>query len=166
MVMLTVEIKGQLTRRFGLPLVFCIVIASIALIMPGCCATTPGIQSKGPVSPEEFVKLEENWGIQVVSIRQSAAGHILDFRFRVIDPDKASLLLRRQEKAFLIDQATGMKLPVPSIGKVGSLRQTTIKPEAGTTYFILFANGSGLVKPGGRVTLVIGDFRLENLTVE
>jgi hypothetical protein len=48
---------------------------------------------------------------------------------------------------------------------VGALRQKTIKPEAGRIYFILFGNPN-VVKEGSKVTLVIGDVKVENLTVE
>jgi hypothetical protein len=93
--------------------------------------------------------LTERWGIEIIGIRQTAAGHMLDFRYRVIDSEKASLLLKRQSEVYLIDQATGTKLGVP-ISKLGPMRTTAVKPEAIRDYFILFSNPSGLVKQGAR----------------
>jgi hypothetical protein len=57
---------------------------------------------------------------------------------------------------------------VPSAGKVGPLRQTVRsgKPEANRNYFILFANPGKYVKPGNKVTVVIGDFKAEDIVVE
>ena len=106
----------------------------------------------------------EEWGIKELGIRLSAAGYMLDFRYKVLDPEKASLLLQRQAKAYLIDQTTGKKLGVPRT-KLGPMRQTSVKPIADREYFILFSN-PGVVKPGSKVTVVIGDFRIENLIVE
>ena len=55
---------------------------------------------------------------------------------------------------------------VPNTPKIGPLRQTATQMEAGKVYFMLFANSGRLVKAGSRVTVAIGDFRAENLTVE
>jgi len=115
---------------------------------------------------KEEPSLEEKWGIRILSIRQSANGYMLDFRYRVIDSGKASLLLSRKEKPYLIDQASGARFMVPSAPKVGPLRQTAIKPIADRNYFILFANPGKYVKPGNKVTVVIGEFRVQNLVVE
>jgi hypothetical protein len=109
--------------------------------------------------------IEEKWGVKILPIRLTAAGKMLDFRFRVVDSDKAMALMQRGEKAHLIDQATGRKLPVPRT-KVGPMRQTGSKPKKGSVYPILFINLGRVVKPGSKVTVVLGDFRLENIVVE
>ncbi|MBW1710819.1 MAG: hypothetical protein JRG97_14255 [Deltaproteobacteria bacterium] len=89
---------------------------------------------------------------------------MLDLRFRVLDPVKARNLLSKGKKAYIIDQKKGRKLPVP-VTKAGPMRQTTLKPQAGRIYFVLFANGNGLVQEGDKVTVIIGDFRAENVLV-
>jgi len=119
-----------------------------------------------PAVKEEPLSLEEKWGVRVLSIRESAGGYMLDFRYRVIDPDKASQLVSRKDKPYLIDQATGARFMVPSPPKIGPLRQTAVKPLANRNYFILFVNPGKYVKPGNKVTVVIGDFRAEDLVVE
>jgi hypothetical protein len=121
------------------------------------------LQEATPV--KENVQLREQWGIEIASLRLTAAGHMVDFRYRVIDPIKALPLFDRKRKPILIDQVSGMKLNVPVAPKVGSLRQKTMKPEVGRIYFILFGN-PGIVQEGSKVTLVIGDVKIENLTVE
>ena len=75
-------------------------------------------------------------------------------------------LMDRKLNPQLIDQASRMALAVPAAPKVGALRQTSVKPLAGRTYFVLFGNQQHLVRPGSRVTVVIGAFRVENLIVE
>ena len=50
--------------------------------------------------------------------------------------------------------------------KIGALRQSALNPEAGKIYFVLFKNPNGYVKPGSRVTVVIGDFKAEHLVVD
>jgi hypothetical protein len=65
----------------------------------------------------------------------------------------------------LIDPAAGVKLVVPSLEKVGKLRQSSA-PEAGKVYWMAFSNKGRPVKPGHRVNVVIGPFRAENIVVE
>ena len=109
--------------------------------------------------------LEEKWGIKIKAIRLTAADHMLDFRYRIIDSDKASMLADRQTKPYLIDQATGTKLSVPRT-RLGPLRQTAVKPAADRDYIVLFGNPNKLVKQGSLVTVVIGEFKAESLIVD
>jgi hypothetical protein len=109
---------------------------------------------------------EERLGIKVESLRWSADGYMLDFRYRVVDPDKARPILTRSIKPYIIDEASGAKFLIPSSPKVGAMRQTTLEPEAGRVYWLLFANPARYIKQGNLVTVAIGDERLEHLVVE
>lgn len=117
---------------------------------------------------QDRMSMEEEWGVAVESLRPSGAGNLLDFRYRIKDPDKAVQLVDRRNKPYLIDQESGKVLAVPNTAKVGPLRQTLRygKPKDDRVYFVLFGNPGGMVKSGDQVTVVIGDFRAENLTVE
>jgi hypothetical protein len=104
-------------------------------------------------------------GIEVVGVHVTAGGSIVDFRYRVVDSSKAARILKRQVKLNLLDEANGLRLNVPVMPYVGALRQSAIEPEAGKTYFILFGNAARSVKPGSKVTLVIGDAKIADLAV-
>jgi hypothetical protein len=41
-----------------------------------------------------------------------------------------------------------------------------VQPKADRQYVVLFSNLNKIVKRGNKVTVVIGDFKAENLTVE
>ena len=110
--------------------------------------------------------LAERWGIEVTSLHLSAKGRMVDFRYRVLDPNKARLLGDRTVKPTLTDLATGAVLRVPSFPKTGSMRQTAANMDAGRIYFMLFANTGMPVKAGSRVTVTVGDFKAEGLTVQ
>ena len=113
--------------------------------------------------PEQIL---EKWGIQVLSTRLTAAGYMLDFRYRVVAPEKAAALFDPKSKPYLVDEATGAKFVVPAPPKVGSMRASGKNPVANKNYFIFFANPGGYVKAGNKVSVVIGDFKIEHLTVE
>ena len=123
-----------------------------------------------PTATEPAVsQAERDWGIRIVGLRTSMAGMMIDFRYEVIDPNKAAPLLDLNEAAYLIVEKSGQKLGVPNSVKIGALRQTTHakKVKAGRDYFVLFGNpGRKLVQPGDKVAIVIGDFKAEHLTLQ
>ena len=111
------------------------------------------------------VKMIREWGVEPVVLRLTAADHFIDFRYRVIDPEKAKALLERPIKAFLIDEKSGEKMPVP-ITKLGPLRSSAVNPKPNKHYVILFENLNKKIEKGNLVTVVIGDFRAEHMSVE
>lgn len=155
---------GKLSGRLCVIAVF----LAVSFYLQGC----GGVQKKPEPSknPEELKKetVEQTWGVRVEGVRLSAGGYMLDFRYRVVDPEKAAPLVDRKVSPYLMDKATGAKFMVPAPGKVGPLRQTPIsgKPAQDKIYFILFANPGKYVKQGSQVTVVLGDFRAEDIIVE
>jgi hypothetical protein len=105
-------------------------------------------------------------GIKVLSIRRTASDYMLDFRYRVLDAEKAAALMDRKIMPKLIIEETGRMLQVPVSSKLGPLRQSPKYAKNDTNYFMFFANPGRAVKAGDKVTIVIGDFRVEHLVVE
>ncbi len=106
-------------------------------------------------------------GIRVEALRLSAAGTMLDLRYRVVDAERAAPLLDGRQRPALLD-GRGARLGVPETPILGSLRQTARNGKVALdhTYFVLFANPGRYLKPGDRVTLVVGEARLAELTVQ
>jgi hypothetical protein len=109
--------------------------------------------------------VEERWGIKPLAIRLTAEGYMLDFRYHVVDAEKAAPFFKPQIKPYLIDEASGAVMAVPNVPKVGSMRSTR-KPLKDRGYAILFSNPQKHIKPGSKVTVVIGDIKVEHLVVE
>lgn len=109
-------------------------------------------------------KLENTWGIELTALRMTAANRMIDFRYRVLDAEKAAPLFKRQTKPYLVHEASGKVLAVPNTAKVGSLRNTNM-PKEGRIYWMFFGN-QGVVKAGDKVSVVIGDFRADNLIID
>jgi len=144
-----------------------------ALLSPAAAAEAqpgPAVTGKSApaaaniIAPEAAKDLEAKWGIQITALRVSAAGSMIDFRYRITDADKAAALGNPKNKAELKDRATGKSLHVPST-KVGQMRSTGQRLAAGRTCTALFANPGKLVKPGNKVDIIIGDFHAADLTV-
>ena len=120
---------------------------------------------------EELTPLEKEWGIKLLGIRTTAAGYVLDFRYKVLDPQKAAPLLQRQYSAnpYIVVERSGAKLGVPFTDKAGSLRSSVSSAgqiRQGRNYGALFANPGKHVKPGEKVTIVFGDFKAEHVIVQ
>jgi hypothetical protein len=109
--------------------------------------------------------LADEWGVEIQSVRLTAAEYMIDFRYKVLDAKKALPILDRTIKPHLIVERTGAKLQVPISAKLGPLRQATTSPIDGRSYFTFFANPGRHVVVGDTVTVVVGDFVVENLTV-
>ncbi|OQK16381.1 hypothetical protein AU255_00245 [Methyloprofundus sedimenti] len=109
--------------------------------------------------------LEERWGIKIESLQLSAANHIVDFRYRVIDPIKAAPLFIRKTKPYIFDQSSNRKFPVSSPPKVGPMRSNA-NPQTNRVYFVIFKNPGTFIKSGNIVDVVIGDFNAKDLIVE
>jgi hypothetical protein len=105
------------------------------------------------------------WGVDSLVVRQVESGEMIRFSYRVLDPAKAKLLNDKKNEPSLIDPQAGVKLVVPSLEKVGQLRQSGT-PEAGKTYWMAFSNKGRLVKKGDRVNIVIGSFQAIGLVVD
>ena len=54
----------------------------------------------------------KNWGVEVLGVQALASGWMLQFRYRVLDAEKAALLNEKRSKAFVIDEATDIRLAV------------------------------------------------------
>jgi hypothetical protein len=105
------------------------------------------------------------WGVDSFGAKSVESGEMIRFSYRVLDPDKAAQLNDKHNQPALIDEKAGVKLSVPTLEKVGALRQSS-NPEAGKVYWMVFSNKERYVKPGHRISVVIGKFRVDNLLVE
>jgi hypothetical protein len=109
---------------------------------------------------------EAVWGIEDLNVKAVESGVILRFSYRVLDPQKAKPLSDKKVDPFLISPEKGVKLVIPSMEKVGQLRQAPHELEAGKSYWMAFSNSGLILKKGDRVDIVIGSFRAEGLLVE
>ena len=148
-------------------------LAVLALVAAaGCAASTPppdaGVSpwSVAPPPPPPAVRSIPEHGIELVALRLTAGGRMLDLRYRVTDPALAAPVLDRQTAVSAVDQATGTLLSVPRSAKIGPMRQSAVDPQAGRIYFVFFANAGRVVRRGSLVTARFGDVELRDLAVE
>lgn len=100
-----------------------------------------------------------------MSAKLAESGQVVRFSYRILDPEKAKTLNDKKFNPVLIDEVAHVKLIVPSLEKVGELRQSST-PEAGKLYWMAFSNRGAPVKRGDRVSVTIGKFRADGLIIE
>ena len=105
------------------------------------------------------------WGIDSLSVKWTESGEVIRFSWRVLDTARAKVLNDKKIEPSLIDPQAGVGLVVPTMEKIGQLRQSA-PPEVGRSYWIAFSNKGRLVKRGDRVNVVIGPFKAEGLVVD
>ncbi len=162
----------------GWRLIVCMGLVIFAGLSEQACVSTdkavhvPAKLDKDPIIPDtsaidvnEASVIEARWGVKLQGIQLSAAGHMLDFRFRVTDTTKAAPLLDKRNKAAAIIEDTGARLEVPNVPRIGSLRQSSKQVKKDMMFIILFANPGRMVAEGQKLTVRIGDFSVKNVIV-
>ena len=138
---------------------------------PATPAATPArIGRPSHYQPNPFSKRAEShydlvWGVGELKVKSAESNEMIRFSYRVLDPAKAKALNDEKNTPSLIDPKAGVQLVIPSLEKVGKLRQVS-PPEAGKMYWMAFSNKGRLVKPGDRINIVIGNFHANGLVVE
>jgi len=128
--------------------------------------STPYRNQPNRIANREAAYYEAVWGIGDLNIKTVESGVILRFSYRVLDPEKARALDDKKLNPVLESPEKGIRLVVPTMEKVGQLRQAPKNIEAGESYRIAFSNSGRRLKPGDRVDIVIGNFHARGLLVE
>ncbi len=127
-------------------------------------AVGTGVRHMAPMSPHAKDHYLLLWGVEDLDVKAVESGQMIRFSYSIVDPVKAAVLNDKKVNPVLVDDSTHVQLIVPTMEKVGQLRQTAT-PAAGNAYWMVFSNKGGVVKPGDRVSITIGKFRAEGLYV-
>jgi hypothetical protein len=132
---------------------------------PAAAAPTHGSRRSSQMPESAKAYYRSLWGIDIIGVKQVSSGAMIRFSYRITDPDKAKAIHDKAAAPKMIDQKTGAVLVIPSMEKIGQLRQSST-PESGRDYWMLFSNKGSQVKPGSRVDVVVGAFRAQGLVVQ
>jgi hypothetical protein len=101
-------------------------------------------------------ELEEQYGLRVRLIGVTAGGGMIDFRLKILEPEKA--------RQFLQNPAN---LPISMVTESGTKvlaadsMEDDIKWEEGGVLFIMLPNSGGAIEPGTPVSVEFGNVQLE-----
>jgi hypothetical protein len=105
------------------------------------------------------------YGVDQLSAKLAESGQLVRFSYRVTDATKAGALHDKAAAPQMLDEKVHAVLQVPVMEKVGPLRQA-VAPEQGKSYWMAFSNKGNIVKAGHRVSVVIGQVRIDGLVVQ
>ena len=169
--------KHDSSRR--LSFLACILIVGMGAAMAGAQSSPPDTGAPAAAAPanparryqpNRFARraglyYEQIWGVDSLSVKAVESGEVIRFAWRVLDPEKAKMIHDKKHEPSLVDRQAGVSLIVPSMEKVGQLRQSST-PEAGRSYWMAFSNKGRRVKRGDLVEVVIGQFHAQGLVVD
>jgi hypothetical protein len=126
----------------------------------------PPVTNHVDVHPGDFGVSIPELGVEIIAVRLSAAGGLLDLRYRVLDVDKAKPLMDTAVPAQIVDPRTGSAGTVPMDEKVGSLRQNASRLRPGQVLAVLFGNPERALKKGDKVNLRLGGWEIAGLSIQ
>lgn len=97
--------------------------------------------------------------LEVLSTQLTADGGFVDVRYMVRDNQAAKDA--SEGECYIIVESTGRKLTVPSMGRIGALKQNI--SANGRVLFTLFGNSPPRLEPGEKVTFVLGKLKKEHI---
>lgn len=145
--------------RKGMPLI--VVIAVLALLAGIWQVFDLSIKqiSQNKVQPITAAQLEATYGMRIRLVGVTAAGGMIDVRFKILDPLKAEILLKNPDSLpKLVVGDTVLATDPPDL--------ESLVLEEGGIVFMLFPNRGGVVTPGAPVTITFGDLQLEAVTAQ
>ena len=164
----TIQIKALVAAMMGAALAS--MVAPPLFCQAGAIAGQPAARMHSTYHPSRFshrAELRYNvvWGVDSLNVKLAESGEMIRFSYRVLDAARAVTLNDAKLEPKLIDPAARVSLVIPSLEKVGKLRQSST-PTDGRSYWMAFSNKGRLVKRGDHVTVIIGQFRAEGLVVD
>ncbi len=169
------EFQRQLSRNVKVLLIGTVVTGIALAQSPAQQPVKKQIAASSPMkhshfAPNHFPKratmyYQNVWGIDSIRVRSAESGELIRFNYHVVDAAKAAQLNDKKAVPTLVAPRAGVSLVIPSLEKVGQLRQSGT-PEDGKVYWMAFSNPRRSVKAGDRVNVVIGQFHADGLIVE
>ena len=105
--------------------------------------------------------VEDIYGVRLASVAVTAGNGMVQIRYQVLDPVKASAMHDDSTSPVLV-RADGTVFDAPGIPGHAHSKNT---PEAGRAGYVLLANSNGGIRPGMVVAIRIGAIVVKGVTV-
>jgi hypothetical protein len=154
-----------------LPAVLSVIVIGTALVRPSPSCQQPEMTAaatpdSSPATTSATIPaatqpistgvLEKDYGLQILHIAVTAAGGMVDFRFKILDPEKARQFFKNpHQMPTLVADDSGLTLIAPH-HMAGNVRL-----QKDTVGFILYPNVRNAIKAGSPVSAVFGGVRVE-----
>jgi len=99
--------------------------------------------------------------VRLIRVAVTAGGGLLDLRYQVVDPNKATAVHEARTPPAIIDEHTGLVL---NRLLMGHAHHGQLKPAV--SYYLIFENTGNWVHRGSEVTVLLGDAQVEHVVVK
>lgn len=139
--------------RYFLPVLVLLILTSVSLPSLPSWPFWPAKQQE-ITGQDDSAAIEAKYGIRIKRISVLAGGGAVEFRFLIVDPEKANEFMHEPEfMPSLIAEDSGYRIPAPQ----GTHRNMVYK--FGVGYHIMYGNPGGVVKSGTPITIAFEDFQ-------
>lgn len=135
-------------------------LPAVLLLLSVLLASACG--SKAPLLPEATVP-PQAWGIEPIGLFVQEWGQRSEFRYRVTDPEAALALLSKPAKATLVREKSGKSHEPPMPVRSGNLELLELDPAPWRVYYMRFWHPVFPIGVGERISLIIGNMRVQGL---
>jgi len=108
----------------------------------------------------------EDWGIEPIHARVTANGYMIEFRYKVVDPEKAVILSDRKQFPYMLSMKSRARLSVPYFPTVGFIKSNRRFLHAGRNYSAMFSNEGTHLLRGDQVRIQVRDQLSRVLTLQ
>lgn len=124
------------------------------------------ICSAAVADESRLIDLQREWGIEPVHLRISAGGYMIEFRYKILDTEKALIMSDRKDFPQLLSQKSKARLSVPYFPTVGYIKSNRRFIKLGKNYTAFFNNPGKHLLPGDRARIQIRDQISPELTLQ
>jgi hypothetical protein len=122
-------------------------------------ASAPGASAGKPASAQASEpKLTVNRAVM------AANGSMLQVRFTVPASSVTRWIPMQPKDTYVVDETSGEKFYVANLGRIGPAAQVRLPKEGGSSYMII-DNRHEHLKPGAKITVVVGALKQKHVTV-
>lgn len=106
-------------------------------------------------------QLPDRSGVLITELSVTGGGGLVDLRYKVIDPERATELHQAATPPAVVDEKSGLVVHelLMSHSHSGAFKQ-------GVTYYLIFNNAGDWIRRGSRVAVLLGNARVEDVVVK
>lgn len=112
------------------------------------------------------IDLQGDWGIEPVHLRVTAGGYMIEFRYEILDTEKALIMSDRKHYPYLRAMKSEARLSVPFGTTVGFLKSNRKFLKQGKHYIAMFSNEGQHLLRGDKVKIEVMDQLSPELVLE
>jgi hypothetical protein len=118
-------------------------------------------QAATMTSAEQVTAIEDKYGVRITLVALTADQGLVDLRYLITDPDKASdMMASYSTLPVIIAEDSGAVINLTRSG------QHQHRLRIGQMFYTLYYNSKGALKPGSLATVQFGQLRIEHITVQ